>query len=74
MANVKICDRCGMQFSQKKCRISVEPVRYILCKTIRHRFFGENRDIYSEKDLCEKCVGDLERFLEGKATDAVEEE
>ena len=73
MANVKICHRCGAQFVEKAGRITVDPVRYVLCKTTRTRFLWNNHDIYAERDLCVKCVDDLERFLKGEAVEAIKE-
>lgn len=76
MADVKICDRCGENFTKKRQWISVNPVRYIIGVATRRRIhWGEPpEDCYDEYDLCDCCFDSFRRFLRGEATDAVVKE
>ena len=65
MANVKICDRCGAQL-EKKCFISLRPVRYILSRETSRRFIGKIYNDIRDYDLCNECTDELNEFLKGK--------
>ena len=64
MADVKICDRCGKRFTYARTLVCIEPIRYIL--------YMEARGMRYDYDLCLNCRDSLERFLSGKAVDAIQ--
>ena len=74
MANVKICDRCGKPFDDKRSWFSLKPVRYILSLAYTTHVWGGREDRYDEFDICPSCRGELRRFLKGEATDALDKE
>ena len=69
MAKVTVCDRCG-----KTCAtIHARDVK--ITKFMFHGWLSwctSHEDI--KKDLCPDCTEKLDKFLEGKATDAVVKE
>lgn len=66
MANVKICDRCGEKL-ERKCFMSLKPVRYILRREVTKRCMWETANYISEFDLCNNCAAELDEFMKGKA-------
>lgn len=64
MADVKICDRCGKRFTHSRTLVCIDPIRYIL--------LVETRGSDHSYDLCLNCRDSLERFLSGKAVDAIQ--
>ena len=75
MANVKICDRCGHVFDEKRSWFDLTPIQYILgVATTKYLWGGGIEDRYDKFDICPRCMGDLKRFIKGEATDAVVKE
>lgn len=70
MATVRVttCDRCGKTCSVFKTR------KYTFLKYIWYGWLGCSSSVESNHDLCPDCAMDLDKFFEGKATDAVVKE
>ena len=69
MADVKICDRCGKIFNNKKHWITVHPERYILdfvTQTWCNDSLEEYEKIDKRFDLCPGCMENLVMFLNGR--------
>ena len=69
MATVKLCDRCGKP-------ISLTGMRTLTFKKflIQGKLFEPHGVDASDHDLCPDCAMELDKFFEGKATDAVVKE
>lgn len=68
MSDVKICDRCGGQFSgwrrvTRKYILNMDVLRNSTTPTFRHK----------PRDLCHECNRELKRWYENKDTTVVEE-
>lgn len=69
MAKVTVCDRCGKSISLTEMRTLT--FRKILLQGRLFELFGVDT---SDHDLCPNCTLELDKFFEGKATDAVVKE
>lgn len=80
MANVKICDRCRQELTERQTIINLRPVRHILGVEVFARSAGAScmlRTAGHSFDLCDDCANKLAEFLRyspGEATDVVGKE
>lgn len=68
MAKVTVCDRCG-----KKCGLTTTR-KFSFGKVFLQAWLYEEGGYKTSHDLCHDCALELDKFFEGKATDAVVKE
>lgn len=69
MAKVTVCDRCGKHCDELSIRSYSFRKLFITANLFEPRLLTN-----SNHDLCPDCALELDKFFEGKATDAVVKE
>lgn len=70
MSTIKVCDRCRTHIIGAPTRIHLKPVHHILYIDTSAFDYWEGEVTYRcERDLCNDCARELDRFLRGEGTD-----